>query len=205
MHTAICTFENRTQAEQAVERLKQAGFARHDIHLEHRYADGSLMEERSNYGLGTFEFFEHLFGEGEHAVHTGRYTDAVDQGLFVVMVEHQDDAEAGRAQAVLHGMEARDMNLVHRANHRPLRDIVAERGDREIQGSFGTARADMAASHNADVSGDAMDAPAGRERELERPIASRGGWGEQDRLQVVTEDRPIASPSLPVDKEDTPR
>ena len=203
MHTAICTFEDRTQAEQAVERLQQAGFARHDIHLEHRHADGSAIEERSNYGMGTFEFFEHLFGHGDHAIHTGRYRDAVDQGLFVVMVEHQDEEESSRAQAVLHGMEGRDLNRLHRAGERPLRDIVAERADHDLQRSFGTARTDMDASHNADLSG--APAEVAPERELERPIASNGGWGEQDRLQVVDDDRPIASPSLRSDNEDKPR
>jgi hypothetical protein len=203
MHTAICTFENRAQAEQAVERLQQAGFARHDIHLEHRRADGSPMEERSNYGMGTFEFFEHLFGHGEHAVHAGRYNDAVEQGLFVVMVEHQDEDESSRAQAVLHGLEGRDMNRLHRAGERPLRDLVVERGDRDLERSFGTARADMDASHDADVSGAPADVPP--ERALERPIASNGGWGEQDRLQVVDDDRPIASPSLHSDEKDKPR
>lgn len=197
MHTAICTFEDRAQAEQAVERLEQAGFPRRDIHLEHRHADGSPMEDRDSYGVGTFEFFERLFGKGAHASHTGTYSGAVDNGLFVVMVEHEDVDEASRAQAVLHGMEGGNLNLLHRFGQRPLRDVVATRGESDIERSFGTSRADMGTSH---------DEPAfptenlGEERELERPIASAGGWGEQDKLQVVDEDRPIASPVLHSDK-----
>ena len=202
MHTAICTFEDRALAEQAVQRLEQAGFARHDIHMEHRHPDGSRMEDRDSYGVGTFEFFERLFGGDTHAAHAGTYAGAVDRGLFVVMVEHQDDMEAERAQAVLHGMEAGDMNLVHRAGLTPLRDVVATRGESDIERAFGTSRADMGATHEEEgfPSEGVRD-----ERELERPIASNGGWGEQDRLQVVDEDRPIASPSLPGDKEDKPR
>ena len=73
MHTAICTFEDRALAEQAVQRLEQAGFARHDIHMEHRHPDGSRMEERDSYGVGTFEFFERLFGGDTHAAHAGTY------------------------------------------------------------------------------------------------------------------------------------
>ena len=45
MHTAICTFDTRTTAEQAVERLVQAGFDRDDIHMEYRHSDGSPMRE----------------------------------------------------------------------------------------------------------------------------------------------------------------
>ena len=195
MHTAICTFEDRALAEQAVQRLQPAGFTRHAIHMEHRHADGSRMEDRDSYGVGTFEFFERVFGTGTHA---GTYAGAVDRGLYVVMVEHQDDAEAGRAQAVLHGMEARDMNLVHRAGQRPLREVVAERGASDIERSFGTARDALGTSHAEDAfpSKDERE----REREPERPLASKGGWGEQVRLQVVDEDRPIASPVLHTEK-----
>jgi len=202
MHTAICTFEDRALAEQAVQRLAQAGYARDDIHMEHRRADGSPMEDRDAYGVGTFEFFERLFGSGSHAEHAGTYAGAVDRGLFVVMVEHQEEAEAERAQNVLHGMEASDMNLLHRAGQPALRDVIAERGESDIERSFGTSRADMGASHGEPAF--PVDTEAQREREVERPIASNGGWGEQDRLQVVDDDRPIASPNLSSHKDEKP-
>lgn len=201
MHTAICTFEDRAQAEQAVQRLQEAGFARHDIHMEHRNPDGSRIEEYDSRGVGTFDFFRRLFGDTSPS-HAEAYTGAVDRGLYVVMVEHQGEEESSRAQAVLHGMEAGNMNLLRRAGQRPLREVVASRGHSGIERSFGSARADMGASH---------DEPAfptegvREEREVERPIASAGGWGEQDRLQVVHEDRPIASPSLPLRDDDKPR
>jgi hypothetical protein len=35
MHTALCTFDDRASAEEARDRLVAAGFARHDVHLEH--------------------------------------------------------------------------------------------------------------------------------------------------------------------------
>ena len=207
MHTAICTFEDRALAQQAVDRLVQAGFARHDIHMEQRHPDGSPMEERRDHDVvGKFSFFERLFGAGKHAPHAEAYTSALEKGLYVVIVEHQEEAEAERAQNVLHGMEARDVNLVHRAGQQPLRDVVAGREGTDMERSFGTARSDMGGSHAADVKGaEGEFFPAERERELERPIASQGGWGEQDKLQVVDEDRPIASPSLPADRDDKPR
>jgi hypothetical protein len=206
MHTAICTFEERTLAEQAVERLVQAGFARQDIHLEQRHPDGSPMEQRDHDVVGKFSFFERLFGAGKHAPHADSYSQAVERGLYVVLVEHEDEAEAERAQNVLHGMEARDVNLLHRAGQPPLRDVVTQREAGDMGASFGTARSEMGGSHAADVKGPEGEFfPAERPRELERPIASNGGWGEQDKLQVVDDDRPIASPSLPTRDEDKPR
>lgn len=37
MHTAICSFDDRAAAEQAVDRLVQSGFDRRDVHLEHQH------------------------------------------------------------------------------------------------------------------------------------------------------------------------
>ena len=206
MHTAICTFEDRTLAEQAVERLVQAGYARHDIHLEQRHPDGSPMEQRDRDVVGKFSFFERLFGAGKHAPHADSYSKAVEQGLYVVLVEHEDEAEDARAQDVLHGMEARDVNVLHRAGQPPLRAVVTQREAGDMGASFGTARTEMGGSHAAGVKGPEGEFfPAERSRELERPIASRGGWGEQDTLQVVNEDRPISSPSLPSDRNEKPQ
>ena len=197
MHTAICTFEDRTQAEQAVERLVQCGFDRREVHLEHRHPDGSPMgehEQRDHDVVGKFSFFERLFGAGKHAPHADAYASAVDRGLYVVIVEGRDEDEAERAQDVLHGMEARDFNLLHRAGERPLRDVVAERQGTDMERSFGTAREDMAAGHNRDL-GEGELFPRERAPEPERAMASQG-WGEQRKLEVVDDDKPIASPDL---------
>ena len=202
MHTAICTFEDRTLAEEAVQRLEQAGFSRRDIHLEHRRPDGSPIEDRDAYGVGTFNFFERLFGAGKHDTHSQAYGGALERGLYVVLVEHPDEAEASRAQSVLHGMEGRDLNLVHRAGQQPLRDVVAERQQSDIERSFGTARSEMGASHNEDLRRENEFFP--EERQPERAMASQG-WGEQRTLEIVDDDKPIASPDISGDKEGKPR
>jgi hypothetical protein len=209
MHTAICTFEDRTLAQQAVDRLLQAGFDRRAVHLEQRHADGTPMaevdgaERRDHDVKGKFSFFERLFGGGKHAPHAQAYASAVERGLFVVLVEAATEPEAARAQDVLHGMEARDLNLVHRAGERPLSELIAEReGGSDIERSFGTARGDMSASHNAETGEARFFQP---EAEPERAMASQG-WGEQRRLDVVNDDKPIASPELPLtEREDKPR
>jgi hypothetical protein len=213
MHTAICTFEDRALAQQAVDRLIQAGFDRREVHLEQRHADGTPMgevddaERRDHDVKGKFSFFERLFGGGKHAPHAERYGSAVERGLFVVLVEAATEPEAERAQNVLHGMEARDLNLVHRAGERPLRELIAEHeAGSDIERSFGTARGDMSASHNAEMGEARFFQPdAEPERaEPERAMATQV-WGEQRRLDVVDDDKPIASPELPLTGADKPR
>ena len=207
MHTAICTFDDPAQAEQAVNRLLQSGFDRHAVHMEHRHPDGSPMDDSHEHHerdvKGKLSFFERLFGSGKHVPHVDAYTSAVERGLYVVIVEGRDEAEAERAQDVLHGMEASDLNLLHRAGQPPLRDVVAERqAMADSESSAASARETLA-------SGDALrregDVTSPR-REPERAMASQG-WGEQRTLEVVPpgEQRPIASPELPPTDSDKPR
>ncbi|MEJ8838236.1 hypothetical protein [Ramlibacter sp. AN1133] len=220
MHTAICTFEDRAGAEQAAERLVQAGFDRREVHVEHRHADGTPMaepdagtERRDHDVVGKFSFFERLFGAGRHAPHADTYSRAVEQGLYVVLVESADESEAQHAQDVLHGLNPADVTLVHRAGEPPLRDLVAERRGGSLEQRFGTARAEMGAGHNMDVRREGELFPPERrpadlegegtvERAPERAMASQG-WGEQRELKVVDDDRPIASPDIAAAHEDS--
>jgi hypothetical protein len=222
LHTAICTFDNRDTAQQAVDRLVQAGFERHDIHMEYRHADGSPMtgpenrEEPANDAwdglerevavgrdvLAKFAFFERLFGN-THADHTSTYESAADRGHCVVVVDAHDEASAERAQNVLHGMESKEFQLLHRAGQRPVRDIVAERQG-SMEQRFGTARQEMDDSHTR-AEGDGQARGVSRDGELfpveerERAMASQG-WGEQRTLPIIP-DTP-ATPSGPRDEGD---
>ena len=157
------------------------------------------MDPARLHRLGSF--FQRLFGMDEGAGHVASYAGAVDRGHCVVVVDGHDEEEADRAQALLHGMEARDMNLVHRAGQRPLRDVVGERQAMDMEQQFGTARSEMGGSHAMDVRGEG-EFP----RERERAMASQG-WGEQRTLDIVDDDTPIASPSLrdTPDRDDKPR
>jgi hypothetical protein len=138
MHTAICTFEDHDAAQRAVDRMHEAGFDRRDVHLEHRHRDGTPMDQANDAWdglerevavdrsvlerLGTF--FGDLFGKDAPSRHRDSYAQAVDRGLYVVIVDAHDDAEARRAQALMHDMNAADMDVVHRPAQRPLRDIL---------------------------------------------------------------------------------
>jgi hypothetical protein len=215
MHTAICSFEDRAQAEQAVQRLLEAGFHRSDVHLTHRHADGTEMKEPANDTWDGLErevavdrgllrhfgnFFSSLFGQDDPDGHTGYYSDAVDRGLYVVVVDGRDDAEGERAQEVLHGMNPSDLKRLHRANQPPLRDIVGERQAAGLEQRFGTARSEMGGARNMDMRSEA-------ELPRERATASQG-WGEQRKLDIVSDESDDAqhAPGLRyADKDDKPR
>ncbi|HZY18117.1 MAG TPA: hypothetical protein VFE82_06510 [Ramlibacter sp.] len=137
MHTALCTFDDRNAAEQARDRLLQAGFARDDVHLQHGHGASDAGEHavRGNWGglerevavdhrtverIGAF--FTDLFGD-DHP-HHATYSGAARDGRTVLVVDTHDEAGAQRARAVLEGAQPGHLNLVHRPQHRPLREIV---------------------------------------------------------------------------------
>jgi len=138
MHTAICAFDDRSRAEQARDELVRSGFARHDVHIEHKELhaghpdandrwDGMEREIAVDRGvLSSFgHFFASLFGRDDG--HVDRYAKHVERGGYVVVVDTRDEAEAERARTVLQGMQAGELNVVQRPEQRPLRDIVGMR------------------------------------------------------------------------------
>jgi hypothetical protein len=140
MHTAICAFDTHEQAREAVAALERAGFARHDLHIEHKDAvrDGRDANDRwdglerevavdrrvvSSFG----RFFARLFSRDDTPGRADTYSGHVERGGHVVVVDARDDAEAQRARALLQDMQAGDLHVMHRAEQPPLRDIVGER------------------------------------------------------------------------------
>lgn len=153
MHTAICAFDTHEQARQAADALVRAGFARHDVHIEHKHStaegraandqwDGMEREvavDRSV--LSSFgHFFTSLFGRDHPAGHDEAYAEEVERGGHVVLVDAHDEAEAQRAGALLRGMEAAQLNVVDRGEQRPLRDVVAARESQGTAGMVGRSR-----------------------------------------------------------------
>ena len=155
MHTTLCAFDERGQAEKARDSLLQAGFAAHDVHIEHKHApaesrdandawDGQEREIAVDRGvLSNFgHFFASLLGRDNPSGHADTYSQHVERGAFVVVVDADNDAEAQRARGVLQGLQAGHMNVVHRNEQRPLRDIVARRRDPELEHAPGLRYAD---------------------------------------------------------------
>lgn len=138
MHTAICAFDDRARAEQAMQRLLQAGFARHDVHIQHRNMSGEgdaawkdePHETRDRGALSSFgHFFASLLGRDNPSGHVDTYSQHVERGGFVVVVDADDEPQAQRAQALLQEMQGTDVHLLRRDDQRPLRDIVGRRDE----------------------------------------------------------------------------
>jgi hypothetical protein len=195
MHTAICSFDDRVQAERAMDRLVQSGFDRDDVHLQHRHVDGGAgrhsgtnrwdgMEREiavdpsilSSFG----HFFTSLFGADDIHGHAGAYTEAVERGGFVVVVDAPDDTQARRAQALLQELEAGNLNVVQRKDERRLRDIIGSRkGVMPLEQGAGTAPAGMPTATRDEVA-----APGDSAAERDRAMAS--GLREQHTVGVRT-------------------
>jgi hypothetical protein len=155
MHTALCAFDDRARAEQARDSLLQAGFAPPDVHIEHKHAategrdandrwDGQEREIAVDRGvLSSYgHFFASLLGRDNPSGHADTYSQHVERGSYVVVVDADDDAEAQRARTVLDGMRAGDLNVVHRLRQRPLREIVSTRREPELEHAPGLRYAD---------------------------------------------------------------
>jgi hypothetical protein len=138
MHTAICAFDDRARAEEAMQRLLQAGFPRHDVHIEHKHTTGEgdaarKTEKRETHDRGALSSFGHFFasllGRDNPSGHADTYAQHVERGGCVVVVDADDAAQAQRAQALLQEMQGADVHLLHRDEQQPLRDIARWRDE----------------------------------------------------------------------------
>jgi hypothetical protein len=200
MHTAICAFGDRERARQAVDALVSAGFARDDIHVEHKQAtakggsdiatswDGDQREIHDRGVLSSFgHFFASLLGRDNPSGQVDTYARHVERGGCVVVVDADSEADAKRARTLLQQMQGGDLNVVNRVDRRRLRDIVAlpdepagmmERS-REAQegwsGSREIARERAMASHRLD----AIGGPSLRDPDLTHPPGLR--YADKDK------------------------
>jgi hypothetical protein len=136
MHTAICAFNDRARAEQAVDALVRTGIARHDVHIEHKKttAEGRGSTQGGLPGpegddrnvLSSFgHFFASLLGRDNPSDHVDTYSQHVERGGYVVVVDADDEAQAQRARTLLQEMQGGDLNVVQRSGEqRRVRDIV---------------------------------------------------------------------------------
>lgn len=135
MHTAICAFGDRERAEQAIASLQRAGFARHDLHLEYKHAtsegdpiaasDAPPTGASDRGALSSFgHFFVSLFGRDNPSGQADTYSQHVERGGYVVVVDADTEEQAHRARTLLQEMQGGDLNVVPRADDRRLRDIL---------------------------------------------------------------------------------
>lgn len=203
MHTAICSFEHRDVAERARDRLLQSGFDRKDVHLQHRGpTDSDAMGEDPRAWEGTDReiaasrdmvdkvagFFVRLFGADRNPRDQEVYEKAVDRGSFVLVVDTADEAEAARARALLHDLQATDLNVFHRPAQKPLHEIV----DRPLPGSSGGLQGSYQDRSSA------FDPRA--EQQRERAMAA-GGPVDTSQAPAAGRDWSDATPGAEADRE----
>lgn len=129
MQTVISAFKDSDTAQRALNRLVQAGFARQDVHIQEppagepgtglppeasRQLMGSAEREvaASPGGLASYgRFFASLFGLDEPARgHARVYSQAVQAGHSVVVVDATDEEQASRAVELMHDLGAIDVH-----------------------------------------------------------------------------------------------
>jgi stress response protein YsnF len=124
MQTVIGAFEDRQQAEQAVQRLVQMGIDRQDVHVEQKDQPAGTPQTKTSKtdisaGGGGEEhrgFFARLFGmddddaDGGYREHVDTFGEAVHRGTSIVVVDAVDDQQAEKAATCLHEAGAIDID-----------------------------------------------------------------------------------------------
>jgi len=100
-HTLIAVFDNRTDAQAAMDELMLQSFSRQDVRLSEdtvRMGQTPSAERTEDEGIGASikHFFSDLFGSDDEA-YSNRYSTAVDKGHHVLTVTARSEAEVERA------------------------------------------------------------------------------------------------------------
>lgn len=112
MQTVIGAFDDRKQAQGALDRLLQSGFRASDVHIEQQDPGSSRAANDAPQSEERRGFFASLFGTEDQANtgHAHTYDEAVRRGSAVVVVDAQDEAQADRACELLHDAGAVDVD-----------------------------------------------------------------------------------------------
>ncbi len=104
-HTLIAVFDNRTDAQAAMDELMLQSFSRQDVRLSEdtdRMGQMPSAERTEDEGIGASikHFFTDLFGTDDD-VYSNRYSTAVDKGHHVLTVTARTEAEVERASDIV--------------------------------------------------------------------------------------------------------
>ena len=100
-HTLIAVFDNRSDAQAAMDELMLQSFSRQDVRLSEDTArmgqtPAADRTEAEGIGASIKHFFSDLFGNDDDA-YSNRYSTAVDKGHHVLTVTARSEAEVERA------------------------------------------------------------------------------------------------------------
>nr|WP_314542911.1 general stress protein [uncultured Massilia sp.] len=123
-HTLVAVFDNRSDAQNAMDELLGAGFSRTDVNLSSADPTGqtdSVTGSSESMGSGVHEegigasikhFFTNLFG-ADNDEHASRYSDAVTRGHHVVTLTTQSEPEVERAADIIERFGPVDIDERH--------------------------------------------------------------------------------------------
>ncbi|VXB76260.1 YsnF/AvaK domain-containing protein [Massilia sp. 9I] len=98
-HTLVAVFDNRTDAQSALDELLASGFSRNDVRLsggDAGSASASSADDDIGIGGGIKSFFSNLFGT-DNSEHANRYEGALTRGQHVVTLTADSLPEVERA------------------------------------------------------------------------------------------------------------
>jgi hypothetical protein len=99
-HTLIAVFDNRADAQAAMDELLLSSFSRQDVRLsEDTTSIGDSSDDRSeeeSLGASIKHFFSDLFGSDD-GIHSNRYSTALSKGHHVLTVTALSESEVERA------------------------------------------------------------------------------------------------------------
>jgi uncharacterized protein (TIGR02271 family) len=122
-HTLVAVFDNRSDAQNAMDELLASGFSRSDVNvssadptgqtssLTGSSTDGSNMQDEG-IGASIKHFFNGLFGS-DNDEHASRYSDVVSRGHHVLTVTTESEPEVERAADVIERFGPVDIDERH--------------------------------------------------------------------------------------------
>jgi uncharacterized protein (TIGR02271 family) len=112
-HTLVAVFDNRSDAEHALDELLASGFSRLEVQISNADATGqtdsvtgrpttSVASDTTDEGIGSSirHFFGSIFGT-DSSDHVQKYSDAVSRGHHVLTVNASDEPEVERAADIV--------------------------------------------------------------------------------------------------------
>ena len=122
-HTLVAVFDNRSDAQSAMDELLASGFSRTDVNVSSADPTGQTsslsgdvpaMDQTHEEGIGASikHFFTGLFGS-DNDTHVSRYSDAVTRGHHVLTLTTQSEPEVERAADVIERFGPVDIDERH--------------------------------------------------------------------------------------------
>ncbi len=111
-HTLVAVFDNRTDAQKALEDLVSSGFSRQEARLSEGDPAGAASlqsntdstyaaaSDDGSFGAGIRNFFSDIFGT-DRSEHTQMYSEAVSRGHYVLTVNASSEPEVERAADIV--------------------------------------------------------------------------------------------------------